>query len=65
MDIAVISAATVMVIAPLLIGFVLFQRQFVQAFLRAGIKQPPQTGRYRPSPGGTAGPPTNQSRALR
>ena len=37
-DIAVISAATVMVIAPLLILFVAFQRRFVQAFLRAGIK---------------------------
>ncbi len=37
-DISIISAATLMVIAPLLIMFVLFQRQFVQAFLRAGIK---------------------------
>jgi sn-glycerol 3-phosphate transport system permease protein len=37
-DISVISAATVMVIAPLLILFLLFQRQFVQAFLTAGIK---------------------------
>ena len=37
-DISVISAATVMVIAPLLILFLLFQRRFVQAFLRAGIK---------------------------
>lgn len=37
-DIAVISAATVMVIAPLLILFLVFQRQFVQAFLRSGIK---------------------------
>ena len=37
-DIAVISAATVMVIAPLLIGFLIFQRQFVQAFLTAGVK---------------------------
>jgi sn-glycerol 3-phosphate transport system permease protein len=37
-DISVISAATVMVIAPLLILFLIFQRQFVQAFLRAGIK---------------------------
>ncbi len=37
-DISVISAATVMVIAPLLLLFLLFQRQFVQAFLTAGIK---------------------------
>ncbi len=37
-DISTISAATVMVIAPLLGLFMLFQRQFVQAFLRAGIK---------------------------
>ncbi|MCZ0813190.1 MAG: carbohydrate ABC transporter permease [Pseudomonadota bacterium] len=37
-DISVISAATVMVIAPLLICFLIFQRQFVQAFLTAGVK---------------------------
>jgi len=37
-DISVISAATVIVIAPLVILFLVFQRQFVQAFLRAGIK---------------------------
>jgi sn-glycerol 3-phosphate transport system permease protein len=37
-NISVISAATIMSIAPLLIAFLLFQRQFVQAFLRAGIK---------------------------
>lgn len=37
-NIAVISAATLMAIAPLLIGFLVFQRQFVQAFLRAGIR---------------------------
>ncbi|SFI54381.1 carbohydrate ABC transporter permease [Albimonas pacifica] len=37
-DIAVISAATGMAIAPLLVAFLVFQRQFVQAFLRAGIK---------------------------
>ncbi|WP_101068034.1 carbohydrate ABC transporter permease [Roseovarius salinarum] len=37
-DISVISAATVMVILPLLAAFLVFQRQFVQAFLRAGIK---------------------------
>ncbi|MCL5776243.1 carbohydrate ABC transporter permease [Limibaculum sp. FT325] len=37
-DISVISAATMMSIAPLLVAFLVFQRQFVQAFLRAGIK---------------------------
>lgn len=37
-NIAVVSAATLMVIAPLLAGFLLFQRQFIQAFLRAGIR---------------------------
>jgi sn-glycerol 3-phosphate transport system permease protein len=37
-NIAVVSAATLMVIAPLFIGFILFQRQFIQAFLRAGIR---------------------------
>ncbi|MBO9477909.1 carbohydrate ABC transporter permease [Shimia sp. R11_0] len=37
-DISVISAATIMVIAPLLILFLIFQRQFIQAFLTAGVK---------------------------
>jgi sn-glycerol 3-phosphate transport system permease protein len=37
-DISVISAATLMTIAPLLLAFLIFQRQFVQAFLRAGIR---------------------------
>ena len=37
-DISIISAATLMSIAPLLITFLIFQRQFVQAFLRTGIK---------------------------
>ena len=37
-DISVISAATMMSVAPLLIAFLIFQRQFVQAFLRTGIK---------------------------
>ena len=37
-DISVISAATVMVIAPLLVLFLIFQRQFIQAFLTAGVK---------------------------
>ena len=35
-DISVISAATITVVAPLLILFLVFQRRFVQAFLRAG-----------------------------
>ena len=35
---SLITAATLMSVAPLLIGFILFQRQFVQSFMRAGIK---------------------------
>jgi sn-glycerol 3-phosphate transport system permease protein len=35
---SIITAATLMSTAPLLIGFILFQRQFVQSFMRAGIK---------------------------
>lgn len=37
-NISVISAATLISVAPLLITFLIFQRHFVQAFLRAGIK---------------------------
>jgi sn-glycerol 3-phosphate transport system permease protein len=37
-DWSVITAATVMTMAPLLLAFLLFQRQFVQSFMRAGIK---------------------------
>lgn len=37
-DISVISAGTAMMIAPLLALFLIFQRQFVQAFMTAGIK---------------------------
>lgn len=37
-DISVISAATILSIAPLVILFLVFQRKFVQAFLTAGIK---------------------------
>jgi sn-glycerol 3-phosphate transport system permease protein len=37
-DWSIISAATVMTMAPLLIAFLLFQRQFVQSFMRAGIR---------------------------
>ena len=35
---SVVSAATLMSVAPLLIAFLLFQRQFVQSFMQAGIK---------------------------
>jgi sn-glycerol 3-phosphate transport system permease protein len=37
-DWSVITAATVMTSAPLLVAFLLFQRQFVQSFMRAGIR---------------------------
>jgi sn-glycerol 3-phosphate transport system permease protein len=37
-DWSIITAATLMTSAPLLVGFLLFQRQFVQSFMRAGIK---------------------------
>lgn len=37
-DWSIISAATLMTSAPLLIAFLLFQRQFVQSFMRAGIR---------------------------
>jgi sn-glycerol 3-phosphate transport system permease protein len=37
-DWAVISAGTLMAIAPLLVGFLLFQKQFMQSFMQAGIK---------------------------
>jgi sn-glycerol 3-phosphate transport system permease protein len=37
-DWSVITAATLMTSAPLLIAFLLFQRQFVQSFVRAGIR---------------------------
>lgn len=37
-DWAIICAATLMTTAPLLIAFLLFQRQFVQSFMRAGIR---------------------------
>jgi sn-glycerol 3-phosphate transport system permease protein len=35
---SVVSAATLLSVAPLLLAFLLFQRQFVQSFMRAGIK---------------------------
>jgi len=37
-DWAVISAGTLLAVAPLLIAFLLFQRQFIQSFMHAGIK---------------------------
>jgi sn-glycerol 3-phosphate transport system permease protein len=37
-DWSVITAATVMTSATLLLAFLLFQRQFVQSFMRAGIR---------------------------
>lgn len=37
-DWSIITAATLLSAAPLLLGFLLFQRQFVQSFMRAGIR---------------------------
>jgi sn-glycerol 3-phosphate transport system permease protein len=37
-DWSVITASTLMTSAPLLVAFLLFQRQFVQSFMRAGIR---------------------------
>jgi sn-glycerol 3-phosphate transport system permease protein len=37
-DWAVISAGTLMAVSPLLVAFLLFQRQFMQSFMHAGIK---------------------------
>ena len=37
-DWSVITAATLMTSGPLLVAFLLFQRQFVQSFMRAGIR---------------------------
>ncbi|HWL28799.1 MAG TPA: carbohydrate ABC transporter permease [Burkholderiaceae bacterium] len=37
-DWSIITAATLLSAAPLLVGFLLFQRQFVQSFMRAGIR---------------------------
>ena len=37
-DWSIITAATLMTSEPLLVGFLLFQRQFVQSFMRAGVK---------------------------
>jgi len=35
---SILSAATLMSVAPLLIAFLIFQKQFVQSFMQAGIK---------------------------
>ncbi|MFQ5755813.1 MAG: carbohydrate ABC transporter permease [Acidiferrobacterales bacterium] len=37
-DWSIITAGTLLAVAPLLIAFLLFQRQFVQSFMRAGLK---------------------------
>jgi sn-glycerol 3-phosphate transport system permease protein len=37
-DWSIITAATLLTTAPLLLGFLLFQKQFVQSFMRAGIR---------------------------
>lgn len=37
-DWSIITAGTLLAVAPLLIAFLLFQRQFVQSFMQAGIK---------------------------
>jgi len=37
-DWSIISAATLLTTGPLLVAFLLFQRQFVQSFMRAGIR---------------------------
>jgi sn-glycerol 3-phosphate transport system permease protein len=38
LDWSIITAATLLTTAPLLVAFLLFQRQFVQSFMRAGIR---------------------------
>lgn len=37
-DWSIVSAATLLSVAPLLIAFLLFQRQFIQSFMHSGIK---------------------------
>ncbi len=37
-DWSIITAATLLTTAPLLIAFLLFQKQFVQSFMRAGVR---------------------------
>ena len=37
-NLSIISAATLLSVSPLLLGFILFQKQFIQSFMFAGIK---------------------------
>ena len=37
-DWSIVSAATLLSVAPLLVAFLLFQRQFIQSFMHSGIK---------------------------
>ena len=34
----IVSAATLIIFAPLLVAFLIFQRQFIQSFLSTGLK---------------------------
>ena len=66
-DWSIITAATLLTTAPLLIAFLLFQRQFVQSFMRAGIRCSAVAGRTRggwppvTSPGSILNVPTGNS----
>src|SRR5262249_44205825 len=54
-DWSIITAATLLTSGPLLVAFLLFQRQFVQSFMRAGIRcRPAQTTRSAMSRGSGA-----------
>ncbi len=46
-DWGVLSAGTLLSVGPLLVAFLLFQRQFMQSFMNAGIKWPSKTGPAR------------------
>jgi sn-glycerol 3-phosphate transport system permease protein len=35
---SLLTAATLMVVAPLLIAFLIFQRRFIQSYLHSGLK---------------------------
>ncbi len=49
-DWSIITAGTLLTTAPLLIAFLLFQRQFVQSFMRAGIRRStPRASSPKPS----------------
>lgn len=39
-DWSLVTAATLLSVAPLPLAFLIFQRQFVQSFMRAGIRCP-------------------------